>query len=62
MFPLEEYENGKYSIKEIKNRKTVHDYIRKQRRYKHLTDEEIDLIEENTIKNYENKLKRSYHD
>ena len=62
MFPLEEYENGKYSIKEIKNRKSVHDYIRKQRRYKHLTDEEIDLIEENTIKNYENKLKRSYHD
>ena len=26
------------------------------------SDEEIDLIEENTIKNYENKLKRSYHD
>lgn len=44
---LAEYENGEYKLnRPIKNFSSVKNYLRKQKRFKHLTDEDIKIIEE----------------
>lgn len=43
---LAEYENGEYYLNQkIQNFSSIKNYLRKQRRFKHLTDEEIEIIE-----------------
>lgn len=45
LFYLAEYENGEYKLnKRPKEFKSVHEYIKKQGRFKHLGDEEIEMI------------------
>ena len=42
MFPLYEYRDGQYRFtKEIKNRKPVEEYLRLQRRFRHLSPEQV---------------------
>ena len=44
---LAEYENGEYKLnRQIKNFSSIKNYLRKQKRFKHLTDEDIKIIEE----------------
>lgn len=43
---LAEYENGEYYLNQkIENFSSIKNYLRKQRRFKHLTDKEIEIIE-----------------
>lgn len=43
---LAEYENGEYHLNEkVQNFSSIKNYLRKQRRFKHLTDKEIEIIE-----------------
>lgn len=43
---LAEYENGEYSLNEkVQNFSSIKNYLRKQRRFKHLTDDDIKIIE-----------------
>ena len=43
---LAEYENGEYYLNEkVQNFSSIKNYLRKQRRFKHLTDEDIKIIE-----------------
>ena len=43
---LAEYENGKYSLNEELNEfSSIKNYLRKQKRFKHLNDEDIEIIE-----------------
>lgn len=43
---LAEYENGEYYLNEkVQNFSSIKNYLRKQRRFKHLTDKEIEIIE-----------------
>jgi pyruvate ferredoxin oxidoreductase beta subunit len=47
MWYLAEYENGKVKMNVVpKNLKPVEDYLKKQRRFRHLTEENIHLIQE----------------
>jgi pyruvate ferredoxin oxidoreductase beta subunit len=47
MWYLAEYENGKVKMNVVpKNLKPVEDYLKKQRRFRHLAEENIQLIQE----------------
>ena len=44
---LAEYENGQYKLnKDIKEFSSVKEYLKKQKRFKHLNDEDIKIIED----------------
>ena len=57
-FPLYEIINGKYVLnKKIDDPKPIEEYLKMQRRFRHLTEEEISLIKERVDKEYERILK-----
>jgi len=54
VFPLYEIENGKYKMNvNTPKRKPVEDYLKLQGRFRHLTDDSINLIQERVDKDYE---------
>jgi pyruvate ferredoxin oxidoreductase beta subunit len=57
IFPLFEVENGKYKMNvNPSKRKPVEEYLKPQRRFRHLSPEDINLIQEKTDKEYEKLL------
>ncbi|MCK4232984.1 hypothetical protein KAX75_01030, partial [candidate division WOR-3 bacterium] len=56
-----EIENGeKYTInKVIKNPKPVKEFLERQGRFRHLTEESIEIIQKNVIDSYNKLLKRA---
>lgn len=60
LFPLFEVENGKLSItQEFKERKPIREYTSLQRRFRHLDDGEIDHLQEQIEKRYQNLVQFS---
>ncbi|MCF6464925.1 thiamine pyrophosphate-dependent enzyme [Clostridium sp. Cult2] len=56
---LYEYDNGKVKINtKFKKLKPIGDYVNLQGRFKHLTDEQKKELQENTINNYKNYIKK----
>ena len=53
-FPLYEVVNGRYKLSYDKELRPVSEYLNGQGRFRHLTDEMIDLIQKRTTKEYEN--------
>ena len=59
VFPLYEVENGKYKLSmKVANRKPVKDYLKPQGRFRHLSEDDIKLIQERTDEEYEKLMKR----
>ncbi|MBA7684705.1 hypothetical protein ES703_93112 [subsurface metagenome] len=57
-FPLYEIENGKYKLSfDLPQLRPVQDYLKRQGRFRHLSSEDIDKIQNRVNKEY-NKLKR----
>ena len=48
VFPLYEVESGVYTLKQFKKETPVEKYLMMQGRFRHLNQEEIDLIRENS--------------
>jgi len=60
IFPLYEIENEEYYTVNIKSDpRPVREYLRLQGRYSHLTDQEIDVIQENVEKNWAKLMKKT---
>lgn len=60
VFPLYEYENGKYRLTYIPSPiQTVQEYIKGQGRFRHLTPEDIETIQARTTAEYEKLVKFS---
>jgi pyruvate ferredoxin oxidoreductase beta subunit len=59
LFPLFEVIDGKYYIlnRKVDKPKPVEEYLKLQRRYRHLTKEEIDLIQQKANEEYERLVK-----
>ncbi len=58
VFPLYEVENGKYKLSmNVANRKPVKDYLKPQGRFRHLSEDDIKLIQERTDQEYEKLMK-----
>jgi pyruvate ferredoxin oxidoreductase beta subunit len=58
VFPLYEIENSKYRLSvDVKERKPVQDYLRLQGRFRHLSEDDIKLIQERTDEEYEKLMK-----
>ncbi|MBN2074569.1 MAG: pyruvate synthase subunit beta [Dehalococcoidales bacterium] len=58
VFPLYEVENGKYTLSmKVANRKPVQDYLKPQGRFRHLSEDDIKLIQERTDEEYEKLMK-----
>lgn len=56
---LAEYEDGKYSLnQEIKDFTTVKNYLRNQKRFKHLTSEDVKVIESQRDNKWKELIKR----
>jgi len=54
VFPLYEVENGKYKLNvNIVRRKPVQDYLKLQGRFRHLSEDDIKIIQDRTDKDYE---------
>ncbi len=59
VFPLYEIEDGKYKIyKKPKDKIPVKDYLKLQGRFRHLPEEEVEMIQENVDKEWELLLKK----
>jgi 2-oxoisovalerate ferredoxin oxidoreductase beta subunit len=59
IFPLYEVENGRYTINiKPKTPKPVEEYLKLQGRFRHLTEKDIKIIQENTTKSWEKILKK----
>ncbi|MFO8101304.1 MAG: pyruvate synthase subunit PorB [Dehalococcoidia bacterium] len=52
VFPLYEVENGKYKLNVDKELKPVSEYLKKQGRFRHLSDEEIEKIQQRVTEDY----------
>ncbi len=52
VFPLYEVENGKYKLNVDKELKPVAEYLKKQGRFRHLSDEEIEKIQARVTEDY----------
>jgi pyruvate ferredoxin oxidoreductase beta subunit len=51
---LAEYENGKVKMSQVpKTLKPVEEYLKAQRRFRHLTEENLELIRENRDREWE---------
>jgi len=47
VFPLYEVENGKdYTLNQVARTRPVKDYIEKQKRYRHVTEQEVDDMQD----------------
>ncbi|MFC1946987.1 pyruvate synthase subunit PorB [Chloroflexota bacterium] len=58
VFPLYEVENGKYKLSmKVANRKPVQDYLKPQGRFRHLSEDEIKLIQDRTDEEYAKLMK-----
>ena len=58
VFPLYEVENGKYKLSmKVASRKPVQDYLKPQGRFRHLSEDDIKLIQERTDEEYEKLMK-----
>jgi len=60
IFPLYEIENGeKYTLSiKVKDKKPIIDYLKLQGRFRHLTEDEIKLMQEEVDKNWERLLRK----
>jgi len=58
IFPLYEFENGKYTVSRKPKKKPVKEYLEVQGRFKHLTDEIIEQIQARIDKDWEKLLKK----
>ncbi|HHV38879.1 MAG TPA: pyruvate synthase subunit beta [Tepidimicrobium sp.] len=56
---LYEYENGKIKVNmKLKNLKSIEEYIKPQRRFRHLSQEDIEELQETVKKNYQRIMDR----
>lgn len=63
MFPLYEIEDGKYKLNvNVRNRKPVKDYLKLQGRFRHLSDNDIKIIQDRVDKEYDKLIKRVEED
>ncbi|MDR0887926.1 MAG: pyruvate synthase subunit beta [Candidatus Methanoplasma sp.] len=54
LWPLAEFENGEFRLnQDIKNKDVLRDHLRRQKRFRHLTDGDLDHIEEMRDKKWE---------
>ena len=58
IFPLYQVTKGKYNVKKPANKKPVSEYLRLQKRFKHLGDEEIKKIQQNVDSSWKELLKK----
>jgi len=59
VFPLFEYENGKYSLsQEVEKLTPVAEYLKGQGRFRHLTEKDINYIQERVTKEWNDLKKR----
>ncbi len=59
MFPLYEIEDGKYKLNvNVRNRKPVKDYLKLQGRFRHLSDNDIKIIQDRVDKEYDKLIKK----
>ena len=58
MFPLYQVTKGKYNVKKPANKKPVSEYLRLQKRFKHLGAEEIKKIQQNVDSSWKELLKK----
>ncbi|WP_038055896.1 pyruvate synthase subunit PorB [Thermodesulfobacterium hydrogeniphilum] len=57
VFPLYEVIDGKYIVKRITKPKPVEEYLKLQRRFRHLTSEQIEYIQKRVDEEYEKLIK-----
>ncbi|HLE18833.1 MAG TPA: pyruvate synthase subunit PorB [Syntrophales bacterium] len=63
VFPLYEIENGKYKINvNTPRRKPVADYLKMQRRFRHLSEQSIKVIQDRVDRDYNNLVERAEKD
>lgn len=63
VFPLYEVENGKYKMSvNTPRRKPVQEYLKLQGRFRHLSEKEIQLIQERVDKEYDSLVERAERD
>ena len=58
MFPLYQVKQGKYSVRKPANKKPVSEYLRLQKRFKHLGAEQINKIQQNVDSSWKELLKK----
>jgi len=58
IFPLYQVTNGKYKVKKPANKKPVSEYLRLQKRFKHLGAEQINKIQQNVDSSWKELLKK----
>lgn len=58
IFPLYQVTKGKYNVKKPANKKPVSEYLRLQKRFKHLGAEEIKKIQQNVDSSWKELLKK----
>ena len=59
VFPLYEVENGKYKLNmDFPQLRPVRDYLAQQGRFRHLTEEEIELIQDGINREYKRLMKK----
>jgi pyruvate/2-oxoacid:ferredoxin oxidoreductase beta subunit len=60
IFPLYEIENGeKYTLSiKVKDKKPIHDYLKLQGRFRHLTEDQIKFMQEEVDKNWARLLRK----
>ncbi|MDP3880440.1 MAG: pyruvate synthase subunit PorB [Dehalococcoidales bacterium] len=63
IFPLYEVENGKYKMSmEPPQLKSIKEYLKLQGRFRHLSDDTIDMIQERVRREYYSLLEKAEHD
>jgi pyruvate ferredoxin oxidoreductase beta subunit len=63
IFPLYEVENGKYKLNiNLSQRQPVQDYLKLQGRFRHLSEEEIKVIQDRVDKEYAELVRRVEED
>jgi pyruvate ferredoxin oxidoreductase beta subunit len=63
VFPLYEIENGKYKLNvNTPRRKPVQDYLKLQGRFRHLSENEIKLIQDRVDKEYDSLVEKAETD
>lgn len=60
IWPLWEYERGRFRITEVKKRRPVEDYLKLQGRFSHVTEDDVDEIK-NYIADLEERIEKFAH-